>query len=174
MFGACSGHKLGMMWNEMDHLARRPELYIMEAGGNDADFYPMADACLFNREFDNVPDKWLEPKIPTRKDYGPEYPDPKGECMKGLKHVQDTIGANGSKIKAKVVDTINMWRSHTKTQHMDATLIVIGYGRFWAEGTECDKWSFAMPWSLKKPKLHLQMRKDMNHLVGFPAYIHSL
>lgn len=166
MFGACSGHRLEMMWNELDHLPRRPELVIMEAGGNNAEFYPMADACIFNREFVNVPESWTDIKIPERKDYGPEYPDPNGECAKGLKQVQDTIGQDGSKIRDKVIETINMWRGHAKTQHMDATLVVIGYGRFWAESTDCDEWTFAMPWSLNKPKLHLQMRKDMNNLVS--------
>ncbi|ORY09828.1 SGNH hydrolase-type esterase domain-containing protein [Clohesyomyces aquaticus] len=165
MFGACSGHRLGMMWNELDHLPRRPELVIMEAGGNDAEFYPMADACLFNSEWDNIPENWNDLKLPKPKDYGPEYPDPSGECQKGLKQVQDTIGQGGSNIKAKVIDTINMWRGHSKTQNMDATLIVIGYARFWAENTECDNWTFALPWAANKPKLHLQMRKDMNNLI---------
>ncbi|KAL1607895.1 hypothetical protein SLS60_002833 [Paraconiothyrium brasiliense] len=155
-----------MMWNEMDHLARRPELVIMEAGGNNADFYPMADACLFNKDLLHFPpEDWSDIGVPERRDYGPEYPDPNGDCMKGLQQVQDTIGQNGSNMKGKVTDTINMWRSHAKTQNMDATLIVIGYGRFWAEGTDCNDWTFALPWALKKPKLHLQMRKDMNNLI---------
>jgi hypothetical protein len=45
------------MMNQMDQLTR-PNLVLMEAGGNNADFYAMADSCLFQSNFHE--ELWIE------------------------------------------------------------------------------------------------------------------
>jgi predicted SpoU family rRNA methylase len=54
---ACSGAHLEDMMNQMDQLTR-PNLVLMEAGGNNADFYAMADSCLFQSNFHE--ELWIE------------------------------------------------------------------------------------------------------------------
>lgn len=153
-FKACSGSKLENMMDQMDQLTR-PKVVLMEAGGNNADFYPMADACLFHAD-------------PNRKDYGKKYEDddpnkPKGECRKEIQLVRGRV--QGDDIKNKVVDTIHAWRGHKAVMGNDASLFLLGYPWFFAFAEECDKWHFNVWWAKENQNVVMDMRKEFNELV---------
>jgi hypothetical protein len=161
-FQACAGAHLGDMKNQMDELTR-PKVVLMEAGGNDADFYPMADACLFHR-------KW-----PHK--YGKRYEedsakDPQGECRKEIQRVRGTLTEQKDGkgvIQGWVEDTINTWRSHPSVYGNDASLFLLGYARFFGPDldTACENWSFCVAWEVtNKQYLNKEMRKEFNELVS--------
>ncbi|KAH7088317.1 SGNH hydrolase-type esterase domain-containing protein [Paraphoma chrysanthemicola] len=156
-FKACSGAHLEDMMNQMDQLTR-PNLVLMEAGGNNADFYPMADACLFQANY--------------TKDYGTKYEhdnDPKnrtGECRREIDLVRSRL--QGDAMEQKVRDTIHAWRGHKAVVGNDASLFLLGYARFFGPDLDpaCDKWNFCIPWKMKVQNLVAPMRADFNELVG--------
>ena len=120
------------MSEELDKCVnRRPEITIMEVSGNNADFYPMADNCLFHQ--------W-------GYGYGTLYEDddpnnPTGSCRKSIAQVRENI----KKIEEEYKNTINMWKGHRASQGNDASLITVGYGRFFGMNDECDNWNFQVP-----------------------------
>jgi hypothetical protein len=156
-FRACSGSRLGDdMGNQMD-LMSRPKLVLMEVGGNNADFYPLADACLFHAE---------------GKDYGKTYEEDKGppgnregECRREIDLVRGRLtGQAMVDFQTGIKNTIHAWRGHKSVMGNDATLMTIGYARFFAEGISCNKFTFNVP--LTPPQLILlEMRKEINELV---------
>jgi hypothetical protein len=145
------------MKDQMDKMSR-PKLVMMEAGGNDADFYPLADACLFHAE---------------GKDYGKKYEDDKGPvgkreglCKYEIDQVRDRLtGDRMAKFQAAIRQTIHDWRGHKSVKGNDATLMTVGYARFFAEGKECDDMKFTIP-GASEQKVVLDMRKDINELVS--------
>lgn len=50
----------------------------------------------------------------------------------------------------------------------DATLITLGYGRFFSMDEQCNKWNFNVPWADKNETQNviLDMRKEINELVN--------
>lgn len=150
------------MKDQMDQLTR-PNLVLMEAGGNNADFYNMADACMFQAE--------------PGKDYGPRYEDdtdpnnPKGECRKEIALVRSRVQGDGFNGIVKLVQqTIHTWRGHKSVLGNDASLFVLGYGRFFGHDLDdaCDKWNFAVPWQFAPQNIVKEMRADFNELVSIP------
>jgi hypothetical protein len=115
-FKACSGSHLGKNMKDQMDQTRRPEMVMMEAGGNDAIFYPMADACLF--------------KSNRTRTYGPKYEednDPnnvQGECRKEIREVRKRV--TGNFIYNLVVETIDIWRTHPAVFGNDASLFLLG------------------------------------------------
>jgi hypothetical protein len=157
-FRACSGSRLGdNMRNQMD-LMSRPKLVLMEVGGNNANFYPLADACLFHAE---------------NKDYGKKYEDDKGppgnregECRREIDLVRGRLtGQAMVDFQTEIKSTIHAWRGHNSVMGNDATLMTIGYARFFAEGTSCNNFTFTVPFAPKQRVL-LDMRKEINELVS--------
>lgn len=132
----------------------RPKLVVMEAGGNNADFYAMADACLFHR-YPNT-------------DYGKKYEEdnaeaPEGLCRKEIALVRERIQGLG--LYNQVVNTIHAWRGHKAVIGNDATLMMLGYGRFFGTGSNCDAWNFNVLWAKQEQKLVRPMRDELNELV---------
>ncbi|KAI4709928.1 hypothetical protein J4E89_005158 [Alternaria sp. Ai002NY15] len=154
-FRACSGAHLGKnIHDQMDKLTR-PKMTMLEVGGNNADFYPMADSCLFHTD--------------PRVDYGTHYEDddaekPTGLCRKEIKLVRGRVGDN---LKQAVIDTIDIWRAHPAVSGNDATLFMLGYARFFALDDACNDWDFGrqfqFPWNAQK--LKKEMRQEFNDLV---------
>jgi hypothetical protein len=117
------------------------------------DFYTMADACLFRR-------------FPFKK-YGANYEDdnaknPQGECRKEIALVKGRVY---NEVQGSIRKTIDMWRGHEAVMGNDATLMVLGYGRFFALGEKCNNWSFSVLWSTQPQKVLMEMRKEFNDIV---------
>jgi hypothetical protein len=156
-FRACSGAHLGdNIKDQMDKLSR-PKMVLLQAGGNDAIFYPMADACLFHANI--------------TKDYGTKYQDdnpesPTGECMREISLVRGRV--QGNDIRKGVEDTINMWRSHPAVTGNDATLFMLGYARFFALDDACNDWDFgiALQNTTQRQNVVRGIREDFNDLVS--------
>lgn len=152
-FEACSGRKMEHMSEELDKCADfRPEITIMEVSGNDADFYGMADNCLFH--------KW-------GKNYGTLYEDddpanPTGSCRQSIAQVRENIKG----IESKYKDTINMWKGHRANQDNDASLFTIGYGQFFGMNDECNDWNFQVPIPfVGTQRIVKEMREEFNEMV---------
>ncbi|KAH8726885.1 SGNH hydrolase-type esterase domain-containing protein [Phaeosphaeriaceae sp. PMI808] len=149
-FRACSGVRLENMEAQMDQFSRL-KLVLMEAGGNNADFYPMAISCLFQ------PD--------PGHDYGKNYEDDTDPNNR-----EGNVEGDGFNDKVKrVTATIHTWRGHRSVMNSDATLFVLGYARFFAPDLDdaCDDWNFVSQWRVfsKPQKLMKGMRQDFNDLL---------
>jgi hypothetical protein len=141
------------MQDQMDQMTR-PSIVFMEAGGNNADFYPMADACLFHAD-------------PTKK-YGTKYEKdynnpPDGECKKEIQLVRDRL--QGNRMVDQIVQTIHTWRGHRSVMGGDASLFLLGYGRFFALDKACNDWNFGVLWDPDPQNVVVGMRQDFNELV---------
>jgi hypothetical protein len=155
-FNACSGAHLVDIMNQMDQLTR-PNLVLMEAGGNNADFYAMADSCLFQSNF--------------TKNYGSKYEhgnDPNkrtSECKREVDLVRDRLRGDG--MEQNVRDTIHAWRGHKAVTGNDASLFLLGYARFFGPDLDagCDGWNFCVPWKSQVQNVVKPMRADFNELV---------
>jgi hypothetical protein len=137
-FEACSGAHLGdNMRDQMDNTTR-PKLVLMEAGGNDAIFCPMADACLFKSNNSRTYGKLYEDDDPN---------NPEGECRYEIGQVKGRI--EGDNIKNLVVQTIDMWRKHPAVGDNDASLFLLGYAGFFAPGLDpaCNQWDFGVQYA---------------------------
>ncbi|OCK74994.1 SGNH hydrolase [Lepidopterella palustris CBS 459.81] len=152
-FEACSGARLDGMMGQMDQLTR-PKVVLMEAGGNNADFYPMADSCLFHGD----------PGKKYGKNYEDDDPnDPKGECRVEIRNVRGRV--EGDDLKNKVIDTIHAWRGHKAVMGNEASLFLLGYPWFFAYGEKCNDWTFSVFYSGQKQMVVMDMRKEFNELV---------
>lgn len=152
-FVACSGAHIENMMDQMDKTTR-PKITIMEVGGNNADFYPMADACIFHAQ---------------AKSYGPHFEEdnplnPKGECWREINLVGKRVRSDD--IKNKIIDNIHRWRGHLRNMGNSASLYLHGYPWFFAFGEECEDWTFGIPLRKDNTKLVLGMCKAFNELVS--------
>ncbi|ORY01740.1 SGNH hydrolase-type esterase domain-containing protein [Clohesyomyces aquaticus] len=154
-FVACSGSRAENVMQQMDKTTR-PKVTLMEIGGNNADFYPMADSCLFHSDKD--------------KDYGTHFEDdnpdnPTGECRREINLVKGRVKSND--IKNKIVDVINGWRAHPANAGNDASLYLHGYPWFFADNKECDDWTFSVFYvnDTQKSKVVQGMRTEFNSLI---------
>ncbi|CBY00480.1 hypothetical protein LEMA_P016100.1 [Plenodomus lingam JN3] len=160
-FQACSGARLEDMPRQMDKMTR-PKLVLMEAGGNNADFYPMAEACLFRNNRD--------------KDYGKFYEDddpekPEGQCRREIGLVRGRLtnpasDPNERSVKDKVIDTIKAWRYHPSVGGNEASLFVLGYPWFFGLDSACNDWTFSVVYAKEKQKVVSAMRQEFNDLIN--------
>ncbi len=99
-FAACSGSKLVDMasppekWGGHYLVSKTgsPRILTMTVGGNNAGFFNVARACIFQHE--------------PNHDYGAPFPDPKGECGKAIQDAYDYI-LNPDKFKKDLTLTYN-------------------------------------------------------------------
>jgi hypothetical protein len=159
-FKACSGSRLANMCEEpyrqgiqMD-LLDRPKVVLMEAGGNNADFYPIANDCIYHQD---------GPKTPLYED----DPEGQGPCKSSLRNTRQRVG-NGQ-LKDLYVHTIHRWRGHPAVVGNDASLYVLGYGRFFSDAEACNEWSFSWYAGAPYQNLTMELRKDINDLVRHPS-----
>jgi hypothetical protein len=147
------------MKNQMDKLSK-PKLVLMEVGGNNADFYPLADSCLFHATYG--------------KKYGPNWEEeidskapPQGECGREIGKVRDRLtGENMDKFQEDIRQTIHTWRGHRSAMGNDATLLVLGCAKFSTLDEVCDGWTFNIYWTNKTQNVVSGMRKEINSLTS--------
>lgn len=154
-FVACSGSRTDNVMDQMDKTTR-PKVTLMEIGGNNADFYPMADSCLFHSDWN--------------KDYGTFFEDdnpdnPTGECWREIKLVRGRLDSND--IKNNIVNVIHKWRGHPANMGNDASLFLFGYPWFFGDNKECDNWTFNVFYANgdKRQNVVQGMRTQFNQLV---------
>ena len=118
----------------------------------------VADACLFHAE---------------GKDYRKTYEDDNGppgnlesECRREIDLVRDRLtGQAMADFQEEIKNQIHAWRGHRSVTGNDATLATNGYARFFAEGPECDGYTFNIPTSSPQ-YIMLEMRREINELVS--------
>jgi len=116
----------------------------------------MADACLFHATTNFT------------YSYGPSYEndtakDHNGDCRYEINLVRDRVNDN---MQRYVHDKIDLWRAHKAVAGNEATLIVLGYGRFFSLDEACDKWYFNVFWNREYQYLVKEMRKEFNDIVS--------
>lgn len=151
-FAACSASKLGDMAHEggqIIHTGSAPDLVIMTAGGNNAGFFGVADACVLHST--------------KGQNYGPNYADDTsrtGACAKAIdastKYIKDQLGKD---LKATMDD---IFVADNVKANQDFLLYVTGYAAFFNLGDDwCNTHSFGVrSW----PPLSHAVRNDMNEL----------
>ncbi|KAF2190071.1 hypothetical protein K469DRAFT_747330 [Zopfia rhizophila CBS 207.26] len=154
-FKACSGSRTDNVMEQMVKTTR-PKVTLMEISGNNADFYPMTDSCIFHSDRD--------------KDYGTFFEDddpdnPTGECWREIKLVRGRLESND--IKNKIVNVIHAWRGHPANMGNDASLFLFGYPWFFGDTKDCDNWSFSVFYEPedKRQKLVQGLRTEFNKLI---------
>lgn len=158
-FVACSGRHIDQVLEEMDHTTR-PKVVLMEIGGNNAEFYPMASACLFHDD--------------KEKDYKPHYEDddrenPKGLCRKEINLVRDRLTGQGATDMGNAIkDMINNWKGNSHVWNGGASLFLLGYAKMFNDQTKgkgtCDEWTYSIVGAPSQSKVVSAMRTDFNDM----------
>lgn len=148
-FKACSGSRLANMCNEpyrqgiqMD-ITTRPKVVLMEAGGNNADFYPISRVCIFQQDG-------------AKLQFYEDDTDGRGPCKSSLSNTQAKNGGSG--LKDQFINTINAWRGHPQVFGNEASLYLLGYGTFSADGNDRNDSTFF--WNHPQQMLTKQQRQD--------------
>lgn len=141
-----------MGYVQMDR-AETPDLITMQAGGGDAGFWNAINNCVFHVQ---------------NKNYGPDWPDPNGECAKSIvdSRMRINLGLQRS-ITGAILDILNYESVRYKP---DFRLYVIGYAPPFAvddAATWCNNESFVVPWRHEQRQLlSMELRKELNELVN--------
>ncbi|KAI4651191.1 uncharacterized protein J4E79_009390 [Alternaria viburni] len=163
-FQSCSGTR----WRQIDaepHLGHiqlndvpdNVDMIVLQAGGNNANFARVAYACIF---------------APQGTDYGPEYPDPNGQCFKELEATKQYIlGTGRDQLFQDARWIVNQVFDHPKVKkNPKFRLFVVGYFQFFfdegGEGDWCSNVSFGLR-SSDRPRLSLALRKRINALIRY-------
>jgi hypothetical protein len=147
------------MKNQMDKLSK-PKLVLMEVGGNNADFYPLADSCLFHATYGKKYRPNWEEEIDSKA-------PAQGECGREIGKVRDRLtGENMDKFQEDIRQTIHTWRGHRSAMGNDATLLVLGCAKFSTLDEVCDGWTFNIYWTNKTQNVVSGMRKEINSLTS--------
>jgi hypothetical protein len=123
----------------------------------------LCGAILTSQGFPNIINDCVY-QFDRNKDYGPEYPDPEGECFKTLKRSQEIIltpsFARG--IWNSIYAILNEPRIRANPQFR---LFVVSYtGLFNHDDPACDNWSFGI-WGGNQPKLTSRLRREINLVI---------
>lgn len=147
-FKACSGAKTPAMKDQIKE-AGTPRLVVLTMGGNNAFFGKTVTDCVYQ------PDSF--------KDYGKDYPDPSGECKKGIEKTKEYVN---NKEKGLAHDfklaLDDIFASEQAKSHEDFWVMISGYAHFFNDKTDdCSNWSFAR-FTRHSPKLYKDMRVEFN------------
>lgn len=166
-FAACSGARLDNMGNEpyrgyvqMQAVGVSPSFVTMQAGGNNAGFAAIADACMFRYEWG--------------LDYGADYPGD-GECARRIQAAHDYIenpwwrSPFGGSLERDLQISLGQILGHppVKPSNSFKHLYLIGYAHFFNtddDNTWCDSASFGLGIN-GRPPLTLELRRALNDLV---------
>ncbi|KAI4908648.1 hypothetical protein J4E90_008380 [Alternaria incomplexa] len=124
---------------------------------NIANFARVAYACIF---------------APQGADYGPEYPDPNGQCAKELEATKQYIlGTGRDQLFQDARWIVNQVFDHPKVKkNPKFRLFVVGYFQFFfdegGEGDWCSNVSFGLR-SSDRPRLSLALRKRISALIRY-------
>lgn len=127
-----------------------PDFGTLMIGGNPGGFADILYDCVF----------WPE----RGKDYGPEFPDPEGECFKALERANDIVRSQwfleGILLSISLILTAPMVR---RNPHFK--LYVVSYATLFNDEDEaCDDLSFGY-WSGQKPLLKKELRQEINGVI---------
>ncbi|KAF2100069.1 hypothetical protein NA57DRAFT_55998 [Rhizodiscina lignyota] len=127
-----------------------PDFATLMIGGNPGGFPDLLFNCIF----------WPE----RSKDYGPEYPDPEGECYKAVQRCNENVRAQW--FIEGVLRSIALILTEPRiARNPSFKLYVLGYASlFNEEDKACDQWSFGV-WPGKKPLLKKALRKEINNVI---------
>ncbi|KAH9905504.1 SGNH hydrolase [Xylariomycetidae sp. FL2044] len=161
-FAACSGATLDkiVINSQGENPAQmssvgNPQMITYHAGGNNCGFGAVVTDCVYQ---------------PTG-DFGPEYPNPDGQCAKRLKASNEYINSdNTGRGNGLYIDELNTVRdilNHPAVKdNQEFRLYILGYAQFFHTGDNyCNEISFGalawLPWG-NKPKLTNRLRTDIN------------
>jgi len=168
-FQACSGAKFDAIPGQLDDMDKQisdreakyrkdtnpkltdvvPEFATMTIGGNDAGFFGVVSNCIFHNDIG--------------RDYGPDYPDPKGECAKVINETTHRV-ANDDEFAKGLAEQIEHVLGHSKFKDKsNFKLFVTGYARFFnQDDPACDKYGLRLTGG---PSLTRILRNAINDLV---------
>lgn len=136
-FAACSGAQLlhvvkekqGENPPQMDMVGSSPQMITYHAGGNNCGFGAVNHDCVY------------QPK----GDYGPEYPDPDGQCAIQLRSSNGYINNNnpGGLYQDEIITVRNLLDHPAVKDNKDFKLYMLGNAYFFNPGANyCDDISF--------------------------------
>lgn len=136
-----------------------PEFATLTIGGNPGGFPDLLYNCIF----------WPE----QSKNYGPEYPDPEGECWKSVQKAKETVASQW--FLEGILRSIALILTEPRIRlNPNFKLYVLSYAElFNADDDACDEQSFGV-WSGKKPKLTKALRKEMNGIINHGRQLYDL
>lgn len=138
-----------------------PDFATLMIGGNDAGFQAIVEDCMY--------------QFNGQRNYGPECPDPEGDCAKTLVRSRGTILSEGFRMSLlEAVDAV--MRMEGVWENMGFRLYVLSYaGLFNHDDGACDECSFGV-WPRHTPRLTQELRKAVNEVIdeGRRAYEHII
>jgi hypothetical protein len=162
-FQACHGAVFDDIPDQVRRLNQEhaPDFGFLMIGGNLGGFPSIVEDCIFQFNRD--------------KDYGPEYPDPDGECFKTLEHARENIRSPWfiGGLWNSIYVVLNEPRIRENRRFR---LFIVGYaGLFNHDDPRCNDWSFGI-WPGKQPKLSTELRHAINEVVdvGRTVYNHLI
>lgn len=135
----------------MNFIGSKPEFATLTIGGNDAEFFKVVEACIFQYHGGS---------------YGPEYPDSKGLCAQAITGAQRIISDPSFGTKLNRLAISKLYNAGVK-DFADFKVFLTGYAHFFnvdPDSTRCNNQSFG-PIPGYKPKLSMELRKAINDLV---------
>jgi hypothetical protein len=129
---------------------RTPDFAFLMIGGNPGGFPKIVEDCIFQYD--------------RGKDYGPEYPDPEGECFKTIRRAQRTVHSIDfvTGLLSSVFAILNEPRILSRP---DFKLYVVSYSNlFNHEDDACSNMTFGL-WSGKQPKLTRELRRAIDSVI---------
>ena len=149
-FPACSGKKLEDMRGQISNAGSSPSLVVMTAGGNNANFFKVADGCIFHSNWS--------------MDYGAIYVDDTartGACAQAIDASKAIITGTMDKDLKNTLDDLLV--ADNVKLNPDFLLYVTGYAAFFNPKDDwCNHHSFGIT---SFPPLSNALRSDINTLV---------
>ena len=149
---ACHGAGFGDIADQVRRLdqTRTPDLAFLMVGGNDGRVGAIIENCI--GQFD------------MGKNYGPEYPDPDGECFKTLRDAKARMHSDD--FVRGLIDSVRTILNQPRIQHNPHfKLFVLSYsGLFNHDDPACDAMTFGL-WGGKQPKLTRELRRAINSVI---------
>lgn len=159
-FVACHGAFFDAIPDQVRRLNQSvaPRFATLMIGGNNGGFPDIIENCIYQPNRD--------------KDYGPEYPDPSGECFKALQRARRTV-TSWTFVKG-IRDSINAVLDEPRIKRdTNFRLYILGYaGLFNHDDRACDDWSFGV-WPGKQQKLSTVLRKDINLVIDAGRFLYD-
>ncbi|EON69146.1 hypothetical protein W97_08332 [Coniosporium apollinis CBS 100218] len=159
-FVACHGAFFDAIPDQVRRLNQSvtPRFATLMIGGNNGGFPDIIENCIYQPKRD--------------KDYGPEYPDPSGECFKALQRARCAV-TSWTFVKG-IRNSINAVLDESRIKRdTNFRLYVLGYADlFNHDDRACDDWSFGV-WPGKQQKLSTVLRKDINLVIDAGRFLYD-
>lgn len=160
-YQACHGSWFRDITDQVRRLnqSTEPDIGFLMIGGNPGGFPKIVEDCVFQYE--------------RGKDYGPEYPDPEGQCYKTLKEARRTVHSPAflQDLASSIYQILNEPRIR---MNMAFRLFIVSYsGLFNHDDHACDDWTFGI-WGGKKPKLTTELRRAINEIIDEGRFLYEV